>query len=225
LDTKPKSFNVLQGDQKIRFQLIRDYAFSNCTACHSGHEEPNLLDKQEVIKHKNDIWRAIDSQKMPPKGSAYKISQCQKDLIKKWIDMDAPDESEIFATTIESCKKEFDAGKPDTGNNPGTTPPPQEVPILLMPMNYKSLADRILKPKCLQCHTEGGDASDYLFYPYENLMQIERLWKSPAIESKVYRSFSDEGDPKPQKESKIKPLTDNEKEFVRRWIDAGKPEK
>jgi hypothetical protein len=63
-----------------------------------------------------------------------------------------------------------------------------------------------------------------LFYPFAKLMEIERLWKAPATESKIYKEITDSEDPMPPLDSKISVLTPDEVEFVKRWIDAGKPE-
>lgn len=99
-------------------------------------------------------------------------------------------------------------------------------PISLMPLNYQTLKSRILFPKCLKCHSSYGEESDLSFETYADLMVIDRHWKAPAANSKAIEEITnfEDGMPPPYSESGIKPLTDEEIDFVARWIDAGNPE-
>lgn len=212
--------------QKIDFALVKKYSLTTCLNCHSGKKSPDLSQLAVIQQKKDLIWHEVDSRSMPPASSGYQeLSGCPKELLRKWIDLGAPESSDVLVSEVSDCKS--DQITPPAGPiKPPKPPPPDEVtPILLMPMNYKSLTDRILKPKCLLCHSEKGEQSDMPFYPYESLMILDRLWSAPAKNSKVFKEISNSEDGMPPADSKISPLSADEIEFIRRWIDAGKPEK
>lgn len=215
----------ISTEQNITYELVKSYSLkSSCLDCHSGFKAPNLTILSETQSKKNEIWHEVESLSMPPVGSGHEVlTGCAKELLRKWIDLGAPETSDVKVSEVAECR-DVTPVPPASGDN-NHPPPPEVTPILLMPLNYKSLTDRILRPKCLQCHSEKGEESDMSFYPYETLMEIERLWKIPAVESKIYKEITDKEDPMPPLDSKIPLLTDDEIEFVRRWIDAGKPEK
>ncbi|MGZ3726982.1 MAG: hypothetical protein ACXWQQ_14350, partial [Pseudobdellovibrio sp.] len=69
------------------------------------------------------------------------------------------------------------------------------------------------------------DGPSAFFETYAVLTASPKVWSAPAVDGKVYKEITDKNDGMPPKESKITPLTDDEIEFIRRWVDAGKPEK
>ena len=223
----------LSANQKITFNLVKSISLKTCFDCHGGDKQsPDLSQAAVVQGRKDDIWHEVDSGSMPPAKKGYAaLKGCEKELLRKWVDLGAPENSDVAVSEVQDCKDLITPITPTTPVVP-PTPPPQVVPILLMPLNYNSLHERILKAKCLNCHTPPApgapvdvDAPESFFDTYANLMKVEKIWSAPAAQSKVYKEITDKDDGMPPPESKITSLTDDEVEFIRRWVDAGKPEK
>ena len=209
----------LSADSPISYETISSYSLRTCMNCHSGQKNPDLSTLSGIRANIDKIKNAIEISKMPPASDGYgPLTQCQKDILQKWIDLGMPEVSNSTAAEVASCKS--------IGG-----PPPELTPILLMPLTYDTLRSRILGPKCLLCHV--ADSSDWEaalvpFSPYADLVsESGKYWKAPAIKSKVYKEITnkEDGMPPPDADPKIPSLTDDEVTFVQRWIDAGMPEK
>lgn len=207
------SNNFLSSDQIITFDLIQSYSLVSCKSCHAGNKSPQLISRTDLQSHADLILNVIATNAMPPASKGYEpLTLCKKALLKKWIELGSPNESTVTVGQIADCKNE---------NHQPNLP---VLPIALMPLNYETLKTRILQPKCLLCHAAGGEQSDLPFFPYKDLMMMDRLWKAPAETSKVFAEISNKEDGMPPPESKLTSLTDEEIDFVKRWIDAGNPE-
>ncbi len=205
--------NSLSANQIITFQLIQSYSLTSCQNCHAGKQAPQLTSLSDLKTHSDLVWSEVSTNAMPPTASGYEpLSSCKKALLKKWIDLGMPSESTATVGEITECKNE------------NQQPAPPVIPISLMPLNYETLKTRILQPKCLLCHSAGGEQSDMSFFPYSELMVMARFWKSPAVKSKVFDEIT-KVDGMPPLDSNIPVLTSDEIDFVKRWIDAGNPEK
>ncbi|MGZ3727557.1 MAG: hypothetical protein ACXWQQ_17440, partial [Pseudobdellovibrio sp.] len=144
---------TLSADQKITFNLVKSVSLKTCFDCHgNGKRDPDLSQISVVQANKDKIWHEVDSTSMPPAKAGYAALQgCEKELLRKWIDTGAVENSTVAISEVPECKSLTDTTTPTPPTNPPQ--PPAVVPILLMPLNYQSLHDRILKPKCLSCHT------------------------------------------------------------------------
>ncbi len=195
----------------IDFESIKTNSLSSCLKCHSGTQNPNLSTYSELKLHSALVSGEIATSSMPPAGSGYPLLEnCQKDLYQKWVDLGMPETTTHTVAEVQSCRDVI-------GN------PPNVTPILLMPLNYQTLNSKILQPKCLLCHSPSGEAKDLTFYPYNELAKLKE-WNAPAISSAVVDEIMNKEDGMPPPETKLGSLTDDEVEFVKRWIDAGKPE-
>lgn len=196
----------------ISFESIKTYSLSSCLKCHSGTQSPNLSTYTDLKLHSALVTDEIATSSMPPDGSGYPLlTACQKDLYDKWVDIGSPETTNHTVSEVASCRDVI-----------GT--PPDLTPIFLMPLNYQTLNSKILQPKCLLCHSSSGEEKDLSFYPYSELIKLKE-WDAPAAQSSVLDEMMNKEDGMPPPESNLGSLTDDEVEFVKRWIDAGKPEK
>jgi hypothetical protein len=120
------------------------------------------------------------------------------------------------------------APTPQPDPTPAPIPTPTPGSILSMPLNYDTLAEKILKPRCLHCHKEGGDdsdAADILLYPYDQLTLHPKFLGTSSADSKLYKLVTKTDDNRMPPPEDGAALTADEIEFIKRWVDAGHPEK
>ena len=236
--TQPITSEPHQNDL-ISYTLLKQTSLSTCLNCHSGKIKPNLSSVDGLQKNKSKLLDEVTKDKMPPVKKGYSpLSKCSKAILKLWLDQGSPETTDIKVGSIDDCKStdnKEDSTAPVTPEKPPTTPleppvitpePPAAVtPILLMPLNYQTLKTQILEPKCLKCHSEKENKEDenILFTSYKALTAASE-WNAPAEKSVVYDEISDESDGMPPAEDSTPRLTPDEIEFVKKWIDAGKPE-
>src|SRR4029079_2426344 len=94
----------------------------------------------------------------PPIRAPYKsLNQCQRALLKKWMELGMPVTSRVQVKELKEC-----LGGPDPG----------EKPILEMPLTYDTLKRRVLDRKCYHCHNPNSTstANQVLFEPYDALV-------------------------------------------------------
>jgi len=201
------------GTQPITWNLMQTSVLNTCLQCHSGSKPPQLSSYSDMVRHIDKVWTEASSGAMPPPSSGLsRLSVCRTAILRKWIDLGAPENSNVMVSSLPEC--------PTTGEG-------GDLPISQMPLNYQTLKAKILEPRCLYCHNAGDttDAGAILFSPYSQLMQGARRWSSPAKESKVVRllrttNLEDRMPPPEDGEG----LHEDEIQFIERWIDAGKPE-
>ncbi len=212
----------LSADAVISYEIVSSYSMHTCQSCHAGVSKPGLDSIDLVRANSSKVMTEVEGNKMPPPEKGYSsLSDCQKAIMKKWVDIGMPESSSSRVSELPECK------------SIGSVTPPPIIPIELMPLNYETLNTRILQKKCLSCHTSDSknDAKDYPFYPYQALIdeaQSGLEWAPPAIKNKVYRDITaPDGDDNlmPPPESKQARLTQEEINFIVRWVDAGRPEK
>jgi hypothetical protein len=212
-DLKNASFS----DQTfVDSQTIQKSVLGSCVRCHSGTTPPllNSIDgiKGSVLK----VQAQTDSGLMPPTSSGYSpLSDCQKQILAIWILDGMPNSSVKKVNSLSKCG--------DTTK----TPDPVNIPILEMPLNFQTLASKILQPRCLHCHNaQSSDlvASGILLFPYSQLLDRKNLLGPDSAHSKFFNlvSRTDEDRMPPPEDST--PLAADDQEFIKRWLDAGHPE-
>lgn len=123
--------------------------------------------------------------------------------------------------------------EPQKPPQPGGDP---NVPLKDLPLSYENLYYRILQPKCISCHWEGGSsgAADLAVYPFERFSSLKTWFQededSPdhltKLELSVTRTDKDRMPPKPKPDDQSRkddPLTAEEVNYLSRWIKAGLP--
>lgn len=211
--TKPSEI-VFSEDAPLDFNMIQKTALASCVQCHSGQNSPTLMSYDDVHANLQKVTEEVGQGDMPPKGSSIApLTACQKDLLQAWVAGGAAQFSNSKVGHITNCSNFF------------PPPPPDTTPIELLPLNFKSIEQRILIPKCIICHNADnthGDAHETLLSPL-SIMLDEQIIGVTAEQSKLYLISKPEGR-MPPKKSKVKPLTVEELSLLKRWIDAGHPE-
>jgi hypothetical protein len=218
-NTPPKA--PIDSQAKIGYEIVQKYSLISCQDCHAGKSKIFLTSLGEIQNQKTDIQKDILEEKMPPIKNGYSLLiGCEKDLLLKWLELGAPANSDVPVSSISSCQ---------TVVTPPTTEPTPLPPLTDSPLNYQIAFDRILRPKCVKCHNpeDESDASVILFFPYNEIIKGERRWMTPGRTSKVIISVTrkDEDIMPPPPPEGGEPLTNDEIDYLIRWIDAGKPEK
>ena len=211
----------LSADSVISYNLVANYSLQSCARCHSGSQSPTLNSITLLKTHIDDVLAEVEGGDMPPAGNA-PVTACQQAILKKWVELNMPEESTSKVFDLAACK---------SGDTEPVTPPVVVVPIDLMPLNFETLKTQILQPKCLLCHNVKSSDSDSAEIPFETYADVVgvsgQYWTAPGNTSKAYEevNYPEGDDGMPPLESKIDRLTDKEMDFIVRWIDAGRPEK
>lgn len=213
---------VLSGTQTglgeealISTEIVQRTTLSSCQHCHSGLKQPILNSKATVLASLGKVQSEVFSEQMPPRSSGYKaVTECEKEILKKWVELGTPDTSNVKVSSLPGCAN-------------STPKPPESIPISQMPLDYQTLATKILQPKCLNCHNPDGDpdAQDILLFPYSELASKPTLLGTSSAQSKLVRMVTRTDEERmPPPESNIPALTSEEIDFLKKWIDAGHPE-
>ncbi|MFZ3231499.1 MAG: hypothetical protein WA160_14930 [Pseudobdellovibrio sp.] len=209
--------SVVFSDQTtIDATTIQESVLNTCIRCHSGTTQPNLSSIGGITASIAKINTEVTTNAMPPASSGYSpLTDCQKAILQDWVVAGMPSTSTKKVVDLAACHQ-------------GSLTPPTEIPILNMPLNYQTLTAKILQPRCLHCHNvDSGDpdAADILLFPYSKLIAHKNLLGSDSTSSKFFTIISrtDEERMPPPEDSES--LTADEQEFIKRWINAGHPEK
>lgn len=200
----------LPQEAPVDWTLMSESVLNVCVSCHSGKRSPRLVTYADVSANLTKVWSEIDTAAMPPQSAGYSpLSSCKKAALKKWMDLGAPQVSQVKVSTLPEC--------PADG--------PMPVPLPNVALNYDNLVKYILRPKCMGCHNpkDSSDASTTLFYPYSEIA-ADSHWDPPAAASKLYNVITRaDADRMPPPETGAA-LTKDEIDFIARWIDAGRPQ-
>ncbi len=200
----------------IDFKSIQSVSLKVCLQCHNGQTTPNLSNYTSLRSNLNLVWSQVLTNKMPPPAQGFQpLSDCQKNLLKTWIESGAPETGNQLVVDIPTCRN-------------GASPAPEN-PLSQLPLVYETFATQILQVKCLKCHnpqSDDYDASTILLFPYSELTAHRDLLGTSAQNSKLIKILTANDDslmpPADSNESRLNPEQIN---FVRRWLDAGHPEK
>ncbi len=210
------------ADTVIDDQFVMRFSLVSCQQCHAGARAPTLDTVDKVKANITKVLSEIASGDMPTADAIIQLKDCEKAVVKAW----AEGTPKTFGEVTE-CKSMA---------QPALPPPIVLTPIELMPLNFKTLKERILAPKCTECHSvlnSNVDEFDASLIPFDNYSDIasgdnSKYWAAPGAESKVNKEVTynhdTEDDGMPPKRSKAARLTLQEMDFIVRWIDAGKPE-
>ncbi len=116
-------------DNTSGFSHIQKKILNNrCLSCHGGRQQPYLGTYAAVKSNADAIRNAVFVKKSMPKSSS--LSRAEGRLLRMWLDAGAPEQA------------------------PVEEPIPDPVPNLPgHPVRWSVLAERVLIPKCLACHT------------------------------------------------------------------------
>lgn len=210
----PRVFDVTQfSDKVVMFDVVTATSFNSCLQCHTtGSKSMNTPEKALALR--TEIIESIQSGSMPPKSSGYRqLNDCEKQILETWFE-----DQVAIRTPTRKVKELSHCG------NMVPEKPKEPTDFSKLELTFENLTKEILAPKCLSCHTEEAAKKTVL----ENYAVIkdQGLLEATAEESMLYK-VTVAGMAKrfmPPKNKGIQPLTPEESDFLKRWIDAGAPE-
>jgi hypothetical protein len=220
-DEQPVAPGKFAADTKLDFTLVHNSVVKSCRDCHAGEHAPTLVTASDFRASMARVLREVDAGDMPPRRKGYApLNDCQTAILHRWAELGSPDSSAVTISDLAVCTS-------PSPTEPARPTPAPEPPLSLAPLTYETALNRILKPKCLRCHNldSTSDAVGTLFFPYEELASHRGLWRKPGANSKFAHLVTREDDERmPPTNSTIAPLSEEELDFMVRWIDAGIPE-
>jgi mono/diheme cytochrome c family protein len=182
------------------FALIQSEVLApNCFQCHSvagGNKAGvNLESYLKVKQFIAPIQSSVSQNFMPPRTP---LSAKRKEILFQWIQMGMPEYS-----------KNAPSPQPPPGSSPQPPPslPPPNLPPPGSNLDYATVAQQVFSPSCVRCHSAGDSP---------NLSQYASVKKVGAAIKRVVAS---------NKMPPRNPLTEDKKQILFKWIDAGMPEK
>lgn len=216
-DPGTSSQDTFSDTTTVSADVVQKSVLDTCLRCHSGSNAPALNTLDAIKANINKIQDEVTSNSMPPADAGYKpLSDCEKDILQEWVQKGMPDNSSKKVFDLAHCQ----SGVPQT---------PPKKPILEMPLTYETLTTEVLQPRCLHCHnpkSDDPDAKDIALYPFADLVaQKNMVIAADAANSKIYKYVVRTDDNRMPPPEDGAPLTADQIEFIKRWINAGAPEK
>lgn len=206
------SNSTLNAEDFISYDLVKTTSMKTCENCHSGNQAPDLTSLAGIQNNLTLIQDETSTGGMPPVESGYtSLDACSQAVLDQWLSMGAPEITSVQVKSIAACHTQ--------------QIPPVEVPIENSPLTYDTLVTKFLQKKCLQCHNASSsdpDSREILFFPYTEVTKNPKYWSSPSAKSKVMQEITSQD--MPPSDSGVAPATAEEIDFVKRWIDAGRPQ-
>lgn len=199
------------SNKKIDFDLVKSVPLRTCLECHTTGSR-SMDSAEKVLKLKGDILESIHKNSMPPKSSGYApLSDCEKKILETWIeDQEQGRASGVLVKDIPACADaKAPVAKPKTD-------------FKNLELSFENLQKEILAPKCLSCHATDSPGYQYALDDLQRMKDNE-LIMATADESLLYQ-VTVPGRVKyfmPPKNKGIPPLTEEEQDYLKRWIEAG----
>ncbi len=220
LTDKPSNRELDPLQQKlsseINFKTLRGGALKTCADCHTSGSL-NVNSESSVIQNKLDIWRAVETDSMPPKSKGYKsLSNCDKAALQWWLNATASDRK--LYKEIAACSPKQPLPSPSPQN-------PADETWTDGPLNFATFKEKIVEPKCLKCHSS-EKAKETVLETYLDF-KFKGLFILPIEQNALYFLVSPGAEDKkmmPPRTSTIAPLTEKELSYLKRWLEVGAPE-
>lgn len=204
-------------DVSLSYASVKPILKARCQRCHQAGTKNSVAFYTDVFRIRQTIREDLLDGSMPKEGE---MPEVEKKLLVAWVEQNAPEESNM----ILACP-------PVTSTTPApiATPTPLPAPTpsgVFTPRSYNEIREKILKPKCLDCHSDEGDAFLYDFTKYKYMMMSADIFdlQNPR-NSQIVKSVLKVGKGQmPSVKSKIPRLTPEEVLSIIEWIEQGLPE-
>lgn len=190
-----------QLKQTVSYNQVRAEVFqSKCISCHGNSGGVNLESYPSTFQQIDKIKKTVFKSKTMPKAPYSGLDEKQMEVLMAWIEAGGPE-------------------KP-LGGGQGT---PDPEPTTIEP-TYPSIKKHVLDMKCISCHKAGGAAASIPMVTKEDLTQssLELVVPGDPDDSGIMivlqpgaRKFM------PPIDSGISPLTEEEKNAIKVWIENG----
>jgi len=211
LFNKDKAIQKSFGDSLISFDVVTQTSLKNCLKCHSTGNHA-MRNPEQVLAQKKDILESIHSDKMPPKTSGYPaLSACDKMILETWMDDQTQSrQSPLKVNELSACGNiEAPRAEPKTD-------------FKTLPLSFDNFKNEILAKKCYSCHTDEHPGYETDLVDLQDIKDRDMIGAT-AEDSLLYNVLI-QGRSKyfmPREGSGREPLTAEEIDYVKRWIDAG----
>lgn len=189
--------------ESLSYKLMNEFIFRpKCISCHGNAGGISLGSFSDVVSHLQDIERVSVHEKSMPPGAPLNVRQ--QDILLTWIRAGAPE----FATDRE------------------IPPLPTPQPAPLEP-KFVSIKENIFQSKCLACHSPTGEGKRIPLNTPEDLIDspLELVIPGNSEESGLYIAvYREDSKRMPPPNSGLSPLSQEEMEIIRQWIDNGAKE-
>jgi mono/diheme cytochrome c family protein len=211
-DGKVAKISLAQmSEMDLNFETVKAISLSTCLECHTGGNH-SINTPEKLLEHKADVLDSIRNRTMPPKSSGYaNLNECEAKILETWIEDRTQNRSAVQKVKdIPACA------------NAVPTAPKPKTDFAILPLSYENLKREILAPKCLSCHATDSPGYQYALDDLDRMMGNE-LVLATADESPLYQ-VTVPGRVKyfmPPKKSGLQPLTPEESDYLKRWIEDG----
>lgn len=192
-----------QLKQTVSYNQVKGVVFqTKCISCHGNSGGVNLESYQSAVRYLDAIKKTVFMSRSMPKAPFAGLDRRQSEVLLAWIEAGGPE-------------------RPIGGGD--TIPEPLPVPV---EPTYPSIKAHILDMKCISCHRPGGQAASVPLVTKEDLTESPLELVVPGDpESSGVMIVLEPGARKfmPPAESGISPLTEDEKNAIRVWIQNGAP--
>lgn len=189
--------------QTVSFNQVKSEVFRDkCISCHGNSGGVNLESYGAAFQHLKAIEKTVLKTKTMPKAPFSALNKRQLEILTAWIEAGGPE-------------------KPIGGGDGGTDPDPTPVEP-----TYPSIRKNVLEMKCISCHKPGETAGRIPLVTKEDLLNspLDLVVPGDPDESGIMIVL-EQGARKfmPPKDSGITPLTEEEKNAIKVWIQNGAP--
>lgn len=184
----------------VSFNQVKIEVFNNkCISCHGNSGNVNLESHRAAYQHLENIRRSTLIKKTMPKSPYPALNRRELEVLSAWIE----------------------AGGPDKPLNGSDEP---EIEDEAIQPTYASIKKNVIDMKCISCHRPGGEADriplntreDLLDPTYEIVVPHDPDFSGLMIVIEPgARKFM------PPTDSGISPVTEEEKNAIRTWIENG----
>lgn len=184
----------------ISYNQVRIEVFNNkCISCHGNSGNVNLESHRSAYQHLESIKKSTLIDTKMPKPPFPSLNRRELEVLTAWIE----------------------AGGPDKPRNGSQFPNVHEEPIQ---PTFNSIKKKVLDMKCISCHGPGGEAARMPLITKEDLLNSPQEIVIPGnpddsgltiVVEPGARKFM------PPEDSGITPLTEEERNAIRIWIENG----
>lgn len=222
----------------VYFADIQPILDRSCTKCHEEFASYDDLMASGAVKggdaQNSELYNrlaGVPGGNMPKRAPP--LPDAEAALIRDWINAGAllaanqtppPDAKPSEPAPAPQPPEPAPADPPPTPT-PMPTPTPTPVPVLA---TYTELQAQVFSQKCTMCHGDKSQAAGFSLEHYDSLVANPRLiLAGKSAESGLYVSVAGADAYMPPKRAvssgRVQPLTEDEKEALRIWIDSGAP--
>lgn len=184
--------------------------------CHSKGKY-NISTDSQLLNLASSVLKSIQDKKMPPSSSSVPpLNACEIKILQTWINNEQAQNATTEKTSdLSECKELIGIAKPNLPLIP-------KKDLSDIEANFTNITNEILKPKCYSCHSVETN-NGFTVLEYMDGIKYLGLLGPTAEESKLYTVLihSDPNTVMPPPDSGIEHLTEDELQFIRRWINTG----